>query len=187
MDNTLDMNLPLETSRLRLRIFDKSDVEVLQQVANDRLIADTMISVPHPFTREHAEVWVDRAEIEYNSGNGYHFGIFERQMDQLLGYVTLRSIELEHRQAELSFWIAPGFWGNGFASEACGKIIDFAFQMLGLNRIYAHHMVRNPSSGAVLHKLGFKKEGLLRQRVIKWGLYEDVVLQALIKMDYDNG
>jgi ribosomal-protein-alanine N-acetyltransferase len=57
-------------------------------------------------------------------------------------------------------------------------------EQLGLNRIYAHHMVRNPASGRVLAKVGMKPEGLLRQRVRKWGVFEDVVLLALLREEW---
>ena len=60
----------------------------------------------------------------------------------------------------------------------------FAFESLGLNRVYAHHMVRNPASGRVLAKLGMQREGLLRQRVRKNDAFEDVVLCALVREDW---
>ncbi|NET34427.1 MAG: GNAT family N-acetyltransferase [Cyanothece sp. SIO1E1] len=49
-------------------------------------------------------------------------------------------------------------------------LIHYNFEQLGLNRIYAHHMVRNPASGRVLQKLGMVREGIMRQRVRKWGV-----------------
>jgi [ribosomal protein S5]-alanine N-acetyltransferase len=56
---------------------------------------------------------------------------------------------------------------------------------LGLNRICAHHMVRNPAAGKVLERIGMQREGLLRQRVRKWGNYEDVVVYATLREDDD--
>jgi RimJ/RimL family protein N-acetyltransferase len=55
---------------------------------------------------------------------------------------------------------------------------------MGINRVHAYHMLRNPASGRVLARLGFREEGVLRQRVRKWGVFEDVVLQALLKEDW---
>jgi RimJ/RimL family protein N-acetyltransferase len=63
----------------------------------------------------------------------------------------------------------------------------YAFPDPDLNRIYTDHMVRNPTSGRVLASSGFHLGGLLRQRVRKWGLYEDVVLQALLRSDRSEG
>ena len=45
-------------------------------------------------------------------------------------------------------------------------------------------MVRNPASGRVLEKIGMKREGLLRQRVRKWGVFEDVVLLAILREEW---
>ena len=176
----------LISSRLELQILEGSHSTALLENANDLAIADTMISVPHPFLEDHAREWADRAASDYQSGSGYHWGIFNRISKGFAGYVTLRAIDKEHSQAELSFWISRKDWGKGYAKEACATVLEFAFEMLKINRIYAHHMVRNPASGKVLLHLGFLHEGLLRQRVIKWGKREDVVLQALLREDWEQ-
>ena len=62
-------------------------------------------------------------------------------------------------------------------------LLRFGYESLDLNRVYAHHMVRNPASGKVLLKLGMRQEGLLRQRVRKWGRFEDVVAYAALRED----
>lgn len=69
-------------------------------------------------------------------------------------------------------------------SEAIGAVLRLAFEDLGLNRVHAYHMVRNPPSGRVLASHGFRAEGVLRERVRKWGVFEDVVLQALLRADW---
>ena len=50
--------------------------------------------------------------------------------------------------------------------------------------MYAHHMVRNPAFGHVLARIGMKPEGLLLQRVRKWGVFEDVVLMAVLHAEW---
>ena len=86
-------------------------------------------------------------------------------------------------QAELGFWIGREWWGQGYASEAAASVILFGFDKVGLNRIFAHHMARNPAAGQVLRHVGMQCEGVLRQRVRKWGVYEDVVLYAILRED----
>ena len=98
----------------------------------------------------------------------------------------MRDIDTEHCQAELGFWIWVECWGKGFAAEAGRAVIDYRFLELPLNRIHAHHMVRNPASGRVLEKLGLKREGLLRQRVRKWSVFEDVILMAILRRIGEN-
>jgi RimJ/RimL family protein N-acetyltransferase len=62
-------------------------------------------------------------------------------------------------------------------------VLRFGFEQLGLNRICAHHMARNPAAGQVLRHIGMEREGVLRKRVQKWGVYEDVMLYAILRED----
>ena len=101
-----------------------------------------------------------------------------------VGAVGLRDIDVEHSLAEMGFWVAVKRWGQGYATEAARAVVAFGFRQWGLNRIYAHHMVRNPASGRVLARIGMKPEGLLRQRVRKWGMFEDVMLMAVLRAEW---
>ncbi len=55
---------------------------------------------------------------------------------------------------------------------------------LALNRVHAHHMLRNPASGAVLRKIGMRSEGVLRQRIKKNGAFEDVAIYAVLRSEF---
>jgi len=79
--------------------------------------------------------------------------------------------------------LAYDAWGNGYMSEAIPAVVNYCFEKLKLNRLYSYHMVRNPASGRALEKSGFTKEGLLRQRVKKLGIFEDVALWAFLQAD----
>ena len=173
----------LETRRLRLRCFTEADLPLLVSLAGRREIADTMISVPHPYTEDYARQWLVRARGAERRGEGVHFAICEVARGVLVGAVELRAIDREHQQTELSFWISVDCWGLGYASEAAARAVEYGFDQLDMNRIYAHHMLRNPASGAVLAKLGLRREGVLRQRVMKWGVFEDVALWAILRDD----
>ena len=73
------------------------------------------------------------------------------------------------------------------ATEAAAAAVRFGFGELELNRITAYHMVRNAASARVLTRLGFQGEGLLRQRVRNWGMFEDVLAYALLRTEYLAG
>ncbi len=174
----------LRTPRLVLDALTDADLPALVALAGDRRIADTMISVPHPLDAPGAQAWLGRLRAGTASGEARHRAIRQSGSGILVGMVTLRAIDREHEEAELSFWVGVPAWGRGYATEAADAVIRHAFTTEGLNRLVAHHMVRNPSSGHVLARLGFRQEGLLRQRVKKWGVYEDVVLMALLQCDW---
>jgi len=103
---------------------------------------------------------------------------------EFCGLIEVRDIDTEHSQGELSFWLVKNFWGQGYMSEVVRSVVKYGFEVLSLNRLYAYHMLRNPATGRVLQKNGFTQEGLLRQRVRKWGKYEDVALLAILKQDW---
>lgn len=173
----------LETNRLILRPLSHTDAPSIQNVARVRAVADTMISIPHPYPDGEAERYVSSRLAERKAGRSASF-VIERQSERAFcGAIAIREIEQEHSQAELSFWLAVEAWGQGYMSEALKPLLRFGFKDLALNRLYAYHMVRNPASGKVLHKNGFVQEGILRQRVRKWGVFEDVKLWAILQRD----
>lgn len=173
----------LQTRRLALGAFEPDDAPELQRMAGAREIADTTVSIPHPYDLDHALAWIGQQRKESVRGRATNFAIRLLPGSPLIGCVGLRDIDREHLQAELGFWIGREWWGKGYAREAAAQVLRFGFEDLGLNRIYAHHMARNPAAGQVLLHLGMQREGVLRERVRKWGVYEDVILYAMLRAD----
>lgn len=174
----------LESERLVLKPLTPKDAPILHLLAGRREIADTTISIPHPYSEQQALQWIVGTAELYAKGKVVVFAIQLKGEGGLVGTIGLRDIDSEHSQAELGFWIAVECWRKGYATEAARTVVAFGFEQLGLNRIYAHYMARNPASGHVLAKIGMKPEGLLRQRVRKWGVFEDVVPMALLREEW---
>jgi len=173
----------IRTERLLLRPFARADAEAVSELAGAFEIADTTISVPHPYSLQLAIDWIMGHERGRRRGRAFRFAITEAASGRLNGCVELRDLDQEHSQAELGFWVGKPFWRLGYASEAASAVVQFGFESLGLNRIYAYHMARNPASGKVLQKLGMRREGILRQRVRKWERFEDVEAYAVLRSD----
>jgi len=173
----------LVTERLVLGMLCKDDAPALERLAAAREIADTTISIPHPYTRADAERFIACQRDAAARGDEVVFGIRRRLDDQLVGCVSLREIDRVHLQAELGYWIGVPYWNQGYATEAAAAAVAYGFGSLGLNRIYAHHMARNQASGRVLERVGMRREGVLRERVRKWGRFEDVVVYAVLRGD----
>ena len=92
----------------------------------------------------------------------------------------------EHRRAEMGYDLMSEHWGDGYMTEAVEAMVSYGFNKLGLERIEATVDPENGASIRTLEKNGFKQEGLLRQRVRKWGQYEDVVLSAILQQEWRN-
>ena len=176
----------LITNRLILRPLTHADAPSIQALASARAVADTMVSIPHPYPEGEAERYIVRQMAEFEAGHTIAFAIEHNEKAKFVGVVEIRDIECEHAQAESSFWLAVEAWGQGYMSEALNPILFFGFENVDLNRFYAYHRVRNPGSGKVLQKNGFVQEGVLRQRVQKWGVFEDVRLWAMLRSDWHN-
>ena len=164
---------------ISLRRAMQVDAWRLAEAGNHRAIADSMISMPSPFLPADAEAWI-ALTLERSQVDGYVIADLE---GSVVGAAELRDIDLQHRQAEASFWVTPAAWGRGFASAALLHLTRIAFDHHGLNRVYAYHMARNPKSGRVMAKCGFQLEGRLRQRVWKLGRAEDVLLWSRLAAD----
>ena len=174
----------LETLRLQLRPLELSDTLEIQKTAGIREIADTMISLPHPYPIGEAERYISLKLNEREAGSSVTFIIEKKVEKGFCGLIEVRDIDHEHSQGELSFWLDIKAWGYGYMSEVVQVVVRYGFEVLSLNRLYAYHMLRNPATCRVLEKNGFRQEGLLRQRVRKWGQYEDVVLLAILRQDW---
>jgi RimJ/RimL family protein N-acetyltransferase len=99
------------------------------------------------------ENWIKNAQARWQAGESYTWSV-ERQKDALMvGQVTLAKAPHSGRWA-LAFWIHPENWGNGYATEAAGRVIEFAFARLGAISVWAGTGMWNQASASVLNKLG---------------------------------
>ncbi len=172
----------IETPRLLLRPLVADDSAALSDIGNDRRVADTALSVPFPFPTSAARTWIDRAIANQHA---VCLAVLVRKDNLLVGSINL-ALEPEHEQAELGFWFGVTFWRRGYATESALAILKYAFDELALNRVHAHHMLRNPASGAVLRKIGMQSEGMLRQRIKKNGIFEDVAIYAVLRSEFQG-
>jgi RimJ/RimL family protein N-acetyltransferase len=84
--------------------------------------------------------------------------------DRAIGTCTLFHFDPRHRRAEVGYALRSDHWGRGLASEAVSLAIDWALRTLDLHRVEADIDPRNEASRRVLERLGFRSEGVLRER-----------------------
>lgn len=173
----------LLTERLLLRPLNREDIPALLPLIGAREIAATTLRIPHPYTREDAEKFLDHVERVWQKREGARFGIFLRDGERFCGGIGLHA-NPEHNHAELGYWIGVPFWGSGYCTEAAREVLKYGFCSLNLNRIHSGHFSNNPASGRILRKLGMKYEGTSRGHILKWGEYLDVELYGLLASEY---
>lgn len=175
----------LETSRLVLKSLHFRDAEAIQSLANQREVAMNVTPLPYPYTLQDARDWIIMTHAELDMKTGFPFGIWLKAEDKLIGAIEIGN-EFRHRRGELGYWLGLPHWGQGYATEAARRVLEFAFEMLGLNRVFATHYARNPASGRVMQKIGMTYEGTLRGQVVKWGEPIDLLYYGILREEYDR-
>lgn len=186
LNSGLNMGIPtLSTERLILRPLTLADAKRVQQLAGAYEIADTTGHMPHPYQDGMAEEWIKGHASEFEHGEGVTFGIQLRETGELVGAIGL-TIQYHNDRAEMGYWIGVPYWNRGYTTEAARAVLQYAFEELKLNRVYASHFPRNPASGRVMQKAGMKYEGTLRAHFVRWGKSEDLVYYGILKNEWQD-
>jgi [ribosomal protein S5]-alanine N-acetyltransferase len=172
----------LATPRLLLRPLEPADADDLARLANDREIADMTLVIPHPYGLEDAAAFIRNAEERRTAGDAEIVAITRRDPGELLGVIGLHP-DVVHERAEIGFWIGRPHGGKGYCSEAARGVALHAFGDLALHRLFAFTFVENLRSQRVLTKLGMRQEGVMREHVLKNGVFRDLVVFGMSRGD----
>jgi len=174
----------LHTARLTLRPFTLADAADVQRLAGAREIASTTAVIPHPYEDGMAEEWISMHAPALAEGRSITYAITLAETGELCGAIGL-ALAPEHQRAELGYWVGVPYWGRGYCTEAALAVRDLGFRDLGLHRILAVHLARNPASGRVMQKIGMRHEGTLREHVLKWGAFETIEYYAILRSEWE--
>lgn len=172
------MQIPV-TQRIALTEFRPIDKAECVERIGDREIYEHTLRIPHPYTEAHFDQWLALlAEETAQRGEPVHFVI--RVGDSLIGSIGFDGLIRGHK-AEVGYWLAKAWWGQGIMTAVVGKACEYAFDQWSLVRITAHVFESNVASLRVLEKNGFEFEGLLRKHYWKDGRYINSRLLALVR------
>jgi len=144
---------------------------------NDKQIAKTLLTVPYPYTLRDAKQWIKKNLKELKKKQPDMLSFVIDIGGKVVGAVAFHKIETGH-QAEIGYWLAKKYWGQGIMTEAVRKVTDFGFKGQGLKRIYAYVFALNQASMKVLKKAGYKLEGILRKHAKRGKKFLDDYLFA---------
>ncbi|MGB9980236.1 GNAT family N-acetyltransferase [Methanobacterium sp.] len=161
-----------------LRKWKSSDLENLVKNANNCNVASTLRDAfPCPYTIEDGEEWI---EFAGNEEWGHNFAITVN--DEAVGGIGLIvGKDIERKSSEVGYWLGEDHWGKGITSSALEGIVQFAFNDLRLERVFAVPLEHNIASRKVLEKNNFVLEGILRNSVVKAGQIHNQALYAKIR------
>jgi [ribosomal protein S5]-alanine N-acetyltransferase len=168
----------LETERLSLRPLTTSDADGLFPIMNDPEVMAHW-DVPEVDDIDLIQAIVDGQVADMGAGRAFHWAIRTLDNEAFLGACDLSDIDRWHKRAEIGFLLARDAWGQGYGLEAMRAVIAHAAGS-GLRRLAARNHLGNRRSDALLERLGFKQEGLLRGYVLRDGKRRDVRLFGLL-------
>lgn len=176
----------IDAPRVRLRALTRSDVDALFAVFSDRRMMQFWSS-PAMKERAEAEALFARIQAGFAGKSAYQWGIERKENPELLGTCTLFHVDAANRRAELGYGLGSRHWRKGFMTEALSALIGYAFGALELRRLEADVDPRNEASLCLLGKLGFKREGLLRERWNVGQEIQDTVMLGLLAREWQGG
>lgn len=173
----------IDTERLRLRWLTAEDVPALYDIFGDPDVCRYW-SRPAMTNIEQAATLVHEIQDHFTRRTLFQWGVAERVTGEVIGTCTLAWLSAEHRRAEIGFALMRRAWGHGYMQEALAALLKFAFETLQLHRIEADADPRNDRSLALLERMGFKREGYLRERYFMNGEIQDAVICGLLRGEW---
>lgn len=176
---------PLESARLLVRPVRETDLPALMKVNGDDEVTQFL---PYATWKSlsHAQGWFERMRVLQTSGTAIQFVVTEKHSGDAIGTCLLFRFEEASARAELGYVMGRTHWGRGLMREALAAVIGGAFGPLRLRRLEAEVSPGNERSVRLLGRLGFKKEGLLRQRWVTKGEARDVEIHGLLSDEWSG-
>lgn len=173
----------LDTPRLRLRPYEPRDVDDLFAMQSDPVVMRYW-SYPPWTERAQAEAKLDEIATAMGRGEACPWAVADRSTDRLLGTCALFALVRDHARCELGYALTRAAQGRGLATEAVRRVLEYAFDVLRMERVEADVDPRNAASVRLLERVGFRREGLLRARWRVSGEVQDAFFYGLLRGDF---
>ena len=173
----------LYTARLRLRPFEDADAGDLFALHSNAYVLRFWDSPPWS-ERGRAERFITVCREMAEGGTGVRLAVDRVSDATFIGWCSLGRWNPDYRSASLGYCFGAEAWGHGYATESARGLLQWAFDTLDLNRVQAETDTRNVASARVLEKLGFVREGTLREDCIVNGDVSDSWVYGLLRREW---
>ena len=165
---------------MKLLPLEKEHLEFLRSLRNDPVMNDHLFSPNIPISQREQELWY---EGQIADKRNHIFIACVEGIDAPVGYGQVKNIDYFNRSVELGFHIAPEYQNNGYGTALIKGLVEFASGTLNMHRIYLEAFAKNKKAVRLYEKCGFVEEGILRDKVLKNGRFEDVIVMSIITED----
>jgi RimJ/RimL family protein N-acetyltransferase len=173
----------LDTDRLRLRPFAEADANFLYALHSNTHVMRYWDSPPWT-ERARAGRFLAMCRTMADEGTGVRVAVERASDGALVGWCCLVEWNPDYRSASLGYCLDEAMWGRGYATEAAHALLTWAFGTLDLNRVQAEADTRNAASARVLEKIGFVREGTLREDCVVGDEVSDSWVYGLLRREW---
>lgn len=173
----------IEAPRLTLRWISSEDVDALYNIFSNHEVMRYWSTPPLP-DRNAALELLDDIHDGFRRQSLLKWGVARRSDDALIGTTTLYNLDFSNRRAEMGYALGREHWGQGYMGEALQALLKYCFEGLDLRRIEADVDPRNAASIQTLERLGFQREGFLRERWEVNGEIQDALFYGLLRREW---
>lgn len=149
----------LTSGSLTLRAFRHADAPAVQRAYADAEVQRWNVRVMADVAE--AREWIDKCNDGWRMETSANWAVVDAG-DTVLGRMSLRVLDFYDGAAEIGYWTTPEARGRGVASGSLEAVSRWAFDELGLHRLWLRHSVHNPSSCRVAEKAGYRAEAVIR-------------------------
>jgi RimJ/RimL family protein N-acetyltransferase len=175
----------IAAARVRLRRLTRDDAGAIFEMFSHPDVTRYWSAAPYTELAQ-AEKRIAESLEYYAKDTAYPLAVVRISDERVVGNCTLWNFHRQNRRAEVGYALARPFWGHGYMHEAMAAMIDFAFREMRLHRLEADIDPRNVPSAKILERLGFRKEGLLRERWIVDDEVSDSAVYGLLAGEWQS-
>ena len=170
-------------TKIYLRPLEREDAQLFVPWINDAEVTRTLEVFYRPLNLQ-AEV--EFIETIYKSEHDVVLGIAVKETEALIGGAGLHRMDFKNRRASFGIFIGEkSEWGKGYGTEVTALMTGYAFEILNMNRVWLHVYEYNERGLKAYERVGFKREGVLRQDRYHEGRYWDTITMAILREEWE--
>ena len=174
----------LRAERVLLRWLTDEDVPALYEIFSDPEVMRYWSFAPFE-DEAAASDFLKKIRQYFRDKRLFQWGVTLVDDPKVIGTCTLAQLDVRNRRAALAFALGRAHWGHGYVTEAARRLLDYAFADLDVRRIEADVDPRNTACLRVMERLGFEREGYMRERWIVDGEVQDSVFFGLLRREWN--
>ena len=173
----------LQAKDIYLRLLEKEDLPLRVKWVNNEEIRENLM-FEWPLSLAKTERWFQNQVFDNTKRN---FSILEKKTNNVIGMTGLLDISLEHKKAQFYMTIGnKDYWGKRLPDQNIPMVLEYAFEELGLNKVYLYTINTNDRARHVYLRNNFKPEGVLKEHYFCVGKLQDLHVFSILRNEWNQ-